>query len=564
METRIDYLKDKTVVLRHIVLLTGIIVFAMSILRYYQKEYLQFIIDIFTVFTFSIMYYWIYKRPEVYTIASRIILSIGLFTISAAQFHETRHVWYPTLLLFAFFLTGRKEGWVWLIIISLSISVITPFVPHTMSTTSFYILQSTLFFIAFITNWYELNKQKILEEVKSANSYLEKGVQERTIKLNAAKIEAEKALEAKGQFLANMSHEIRTPLNAINGFISLLKEDEADPKKQEYFKIISLASYSLLQTINDILDYSKIESNNINLNNINFDSIEIKESIRLFEVQAKEKDISLEIFFAPNIPKCLNGDIQKLSQIIKNLLSNAIKFTPNSGAIRCDFSYKNGRLYTKVQDTGVGISKNKLKTIFDPFIQANNSTTREYGGTGLGLAISTSFVTIMNGTLRVKSELKKGSQFYFDIPLQEIKTKQEDTESKNDKDIKLNGHILVAEDNRANQLFMGLTLSNLGFTYEIADNGLQAVEMMRQKDYTCILMDEHMPVMSGINATKSILDIENKEGRKHTPIIALTANALEGDRERFLSAGMDDYISKPVENTILINVLKKYCKEKNV
>jgi len=566
MTYKTDHTIFKTQVLKNIILLTASIVLGMAIYRFTKQQYLQSTVDMAMIIIFALMYIWITKVPSAYNIASRAILFVGLITILSAQFYDPRHIWFPPLILLAFFLRGRREGWIWLFIIAFFTTPLYLFYSQKahMPAPDFIILLSSLFFIAIIVDWYERNKETILNKVKQANSYLEQRVQRRTEEVEDARIEAVDALRARSEFLANMSHEIRTPLNAINGFISLLKEDEEDLEKKEYFEIIQHASHSLVQTINDILDYSKIESKKTVLVNAPFDVIELKETIKLFEAKAREKEITLHYDCSSDLPEYLNGDIQKIRQTMNNLLSNAIKFTPNRGDVTCRLDYHDEHLYVSVQDSGVGIPHDKLESIFDPFTQADGSTAREFGGTGLGLAICSSFVEMMGGALKVESQPDTGSRFFFDLPLKRV-TKQLDNRHGTNEHVTLKGHILLAEDNKANQLFMGLLLSNLGLKYDIAPDGLAAVEMMaKDHHYTIILMDEHMPHMSGIEATRQILKMERARGSRHTPIIALTANALSGDKERFLAAGMDDYISKPVNVEDMIELLKKYSKEEDV
>jgi len=379
--------------------------------------------------------------------------------------------------------------------------------------------------------------------------------------LQSAKKEAEEASIQKSRFLANMSHEIRTPLNAITGFISLLNEKETDLDKLKYLNVIRNSSDLLLQIINDILDFSKIESGKMELDPINFcpyeDLIVIGE---LFQTKASEEDILLKINYNNTMPKILYGDILKIKQILSNLLSNAIKFTQKNSIIKCIIWYSQGQLNIRVKDYGIGISKEKQGVIFESFTQAENSIVREYGGTGLGLAISSRLTKILGGTLTLESEEGKGSIFQLSIPLPlgEEKKKEEKTKELSKVVHPLEGHILIVEDNKTNSMFIGIILDNAGITYEIAHNGIEAVEKFQSKNYDLILMDENMPKLSGIGATKAIIEIEKQKNLKHTPIISLTANAFSGDKERFLEAGMDEYLSKPVEPDNLIQVIKKF------
>ncbi len=382
--------------------------------------------------------------------------------------------------------------------------------------------------------------------------------------LHIAKKKAEEASMQKSQFLANMSHEIRTPLNAITGFIGLLKENENDSEKLKYLKVIQNSSDSLLQIINDILDFSKIESGKLEINPINFnpynDLITIAE---LFQVKAAEKGVILKIQYNYKIPKFLYCDSLRIKQILSNLLSNAIKFTPEGSQVKCIIWYSKSSLNIRVKDYGIGIPEDKQKLIFEVFSQAENSIVREYGGTGLGLTISSKLTQMLLGSLTLKSKENKGSSFLLSIPMQIGEEIKEDTAS-HKSELPSDLHILLVEDNEANQMFIGIILDNVNVTYETANNGLEAIEKFKSGTFDIILMDENMPKLSGIGATKIILQLEKDNNLQHTPIISLTANALKGDREHFLQAGMDDYLSKPIEPSKLIQAIYKLltCKTK--
>ena len=360
--------------------------------------------------------------------------------------------------------------------------------------------------------------------------------------------EVERLSKLKSEFLANMSHEIRTPLNAILGFIKVMKEED-NGKFHKYLNIIDSSSQTLLTIINDILDLSKIEAGKMTIEYINFHTDELYNIIELFEEKAKEKNIDFKINFI-NIPEYLYSDIHRIKQVISNLLSNAIKFTPENKKIQVSIEYKNNNLYVEVKDEGIGIPEEKIKTIFDAFSQADNSTTRQFGGTGLGLTISHKLIKMLGGELNVESKLNKGSRFYFEIPIKigkEIKEKIE-TSNNIDKNIKL----LIAEDNEANQMFMKVILNKMQIDYDIVYNGKEVVEIAKNENYNIILMDINMPIMNGIDATKEIRKFSN------IPIIALTASALDGDKEKFLEVGMNDYLSKPLDIQKLKKIIEKY------
>jgi len=387
--------------------------------------------------------------------------------------------------------------------------------------------------------------------------------QKSLIDMNQLLLEAQKkaqeASEQKSRFLANMSHEIRTPLNAIRGFIALLHQKETDKEKLRYFDVINNASDSLLQIINDVLDISKIEEGKMVLDEINFDPYStLMGIVELFQTKASQKGVVLSVDYTRGIPKVLYGDIFKLKQIFTNLISNALKFTPSRAKIHCSISYIDHRLVLGVKDEGIGISKANQKHIFDSFSQAENSTTREYGGTGLGLSISRKLTQILGGTLDLESQIGKGSHFVLSVPL--AKGQESVLESKVvNKAIKINkGHILIVEDTEASRMFVAVVLENAGISYDMAVNGLEAISKFKTASYDMILMDENMPKCSGSQASKRIRDIERRENRRPTPIISLTANAFAGDKERFLSQGMDDYLSKPIAPHDLIAMIQKH------
>ena len=388
-------------------------------------------------------------------------------------------------------------------------------------------------------------------------------VQEEIInaQIKIANVEMNKAKrysKAKGEFLANMSHEIRTPLNAILGFIDILKEESRDKRALEQLDIIDKSSHILLNIIEDVLDFSKIESGKLSIDNIFFDpKKEFKIITDLFEGKCSKSDITLHVNLSDTLPKSIKTDPFRIKQVISNLLSNAIKFTQPHKNIFVEISYYKHMLNISVKDEGKGIEKNKLEHIFEAFNQEDNSTTRQYGGTGLGLTISSSIVKLLGGSLKVKSELGIGSEFYFSIPAEigaEIKASAE----LNNNNLFSCQKILVAEDNKSNQMLMKVLLKKMNLTFEFADDGKIAVEMFKENKYDIVLMDENMPNMNGIKATKLILKYEQENNLPHTPIIALTANALKGDREKFLSAGMDEYLTKPINKHKFADILSKF------
>lgn len=385
--------------------------------------------------------------------------------------------------------------------------------------------------------------------------------------LERAKLLAERANKFKAEFLANMSHEIRTPLNAIVGMVHLLDQTTLNEKQLEYLKAIKTSSTSLLEIINDILDFSKIESGKIELEEKSF-SIRnsVEDLINTMRYKAEEKGLELVINMDDKIPPAVAGDPLRLNQILLNLISNAIKFTAK-GEVRLTIKLieilgDKARIFFSVRDTGIGIASDKLSTIFESFTQATTDTTRLYGGTGLGLAIVKKLIDMVNGAIMVKSKLNEGSEFIFEIDfkvLGETLPKQDNkfVESAELPELK-NCKILLAEDHPLNQLVTSEMIKSRWptCTIDIAANGKIAIEMLEANDYDIILMDVQMPEMDGHSATRLIRS-QFKEPKASIPILAFTAYATTGEAEKCLDAGMDDFVSKPVEPDVLMRKLLK-------
>ncbi len=518
------------------------------------------------------------------------------------------------------------------------------------------------------------------------------------------KDKAKEASAAKSIFLANMSHEIRTPLNGIIGFTELLKGTDLDDEKREFVDVIEKSSENLLEIINNILDLSKVESNKIEIDEILFDPIhEFENAIEVYGPKAAEKNIHLSSYIDPRLNNYLKGDATKIKEVLINLMSNAVKFTPENGYITTEIrkidnaSEGKVKIYFSVQDSGIGIAKEKIQGIFDAFNQADSTITRKFGGTGLGLTISSKYIELMGGKLSVESEVGKGAKFYFIIELEESSSASENYENRfsdfnaavfssassqkpysqfvydyfsffgsnvkfysdfgglknliykfganiivadlnelSEEEIneykkiklpiililkasqqskfeslktkyitpiyepvnmtkivkileasrdmlphketpkvqkkktthtfgkKFNAKVLVAEDNEINQKLIKRTLEDLGLNVTIVNNGLQALEERQDtsKEYDMIFMDIAMPVMDGIIATQKILEYENKNSLTHIPIVAITANALKGDRERFMKEGLDEYITKPIKKESILSVLNMFIQHK--
>lgn len=513
---------------------------------------------------------------------------------------------------------------------------------------------------------------------------------------------AEEASAAKSIFLANMSHEIRTPLNGIIGFTELLKNSDLDDEKREFVDVIEKSSENLLAIINNILDLSKVESNKIEIDEILFSPIdEFENAVEVYGPKASEKNIQLSLYIDPSLHNYLKGDAVKIKEVLINLMSNAVKFTPSNGQITVEIKRLNNapldkaRVLFSVQDSGIGIHKDKIEGIFDAFNQADSTITRKFGGTGLGLTISSKYIALMGGRLEVESEEGKGSRFFFVLDLVEstasgtdykdhfsdfncaiysplnsskahtefmydyftyfgahakyytdfpalknlifkagsniivadynnltkeeleeykkiklpiilifkssqqskfneyntkyitpiyepinvsklvkaLEAKREFLPAKEDRiepqpiqkatfGKKFKADVLVAEDNEINQKLIRRTLEDLGLNITIVPNGLQALERRRTENFDMIFMDIAMPVMDGIEATHKILEYEEKNHLPHIPIVAITANALKGDRERFMKEGLDEYITKPIKKDSIISILNLFIQDK--
>ncbi len=367
--------------------------------------------------------------------------------------------------------------------------------------------------------------------------------------------EANKASEAKSKFLSVMSHEIRTPLNAIIGFVKILKNNESDEEKLKYLDTVDKSSYLLMNVINDVLDVSKIESGKFSLEFTKFEPKEELESVYdLFKRSGEEKGVHVINKISESLPKCIKTDKLRLKQIISNLLSNAIKFTEKGKNVEfiCSFDEKTSRLYIEVKDEGIGIAQENIENILKEFTQADSSTAREYGGTGLGLSIVSKLLKLFGSELKVHSELGKGSSFSFVLPVQIVhETKKVEYEL-----LRADFHgekVLVAEDNKTNQMLIKLLLEEMNLEVIMANDGLEVIELFEQEDVALVLMDINMPNKNGIEAMLQI-----KEQNKNIPIIALTANAIAGDKQKYLDEGFDNYLPKPIENDILLRMLKKY------
>ena len=384
-------------------------------------------------------------------------------------------------------------------------------------------------------------------------------------KLMEAKVFAENAVKFKQQFLSNMSHEIRTPLNSILGFANVLLKTKLDAKQKEFLQAIKTSGNALNLLINDILDLAKVDAGRMTFVKQPFEILKSTESILYtFDLKIKEKNLELIKDYDSKIPLMLLGDAIRLNQIILNLISNAVKFTQKGKIILSvkllQEDEENITIKFTVTDTGIGIAANKINSIFNLFEQAELSTSNAYGGTGLGLAIVKQLIEEQGGSISLKSKLGKGSAFSFIMPFGKtnIKSEQEIEIPALNSEIK-NLRVLVAEDVALNQLLIKIILNDFGFKYEIVGNGKLAIEKMQNNIYDIILMDLQMPEMSGYEATAYI----RKTLKSQIPIIALTADVTTADVSKCKEFGMDDYISKPINENLLYNKIMELVKKKN-
>ncbi|TWI70312.1 PAS domain S-box-containing protein [Desulfobotulus alkaliphilus] len=434
--------------------------------------------------------------------------------------------------------------------------------------------------------WVRINAHHL---ISSDGPLIEGVIQDITERVEKEKVQrelevAEAATRAKSAFLASMSHEIRTPMNIVLGLTHLALKTELTDQQRDYLGKIRTAAANLLGIINDILDFSKIESGHLDFEEIPFDLHSVLKDLKdLHADKSAEKGIDFEVSCPSLIPRYLKGDPLRLGQVLTNLTGNALKFTKR-GHVRVivDCGEDDGIsvvLCFMVQDTGVGITDEQLKGLFTPFVQADVSTTRQFGGSGLGLSISKSLVERMGGEIGVSSRPGQGSEFFFtarfeklDEPVDSVfdhRPSRAETAALSECVDGLTGYVLLAEDNPVNQQIAKEILESFGLTPVVVENGHDAVEKVREKAFDLVLMDIQMPGMDGYEASRMIRNME-KEGKlcvtteRPLPIIAMTAHAMAGDREKSMAAGMDDHISKPIDFDELYGILVRWLPENSL
>ncbi|WP_207421395.1 PAS domain S-box protein [Desertivirga brevis] len=375
--------------------------------------------------------------------------------------------------------------------------------------------------------------------------------------------DAIKLSKAKENFLSVMSHEMRTPLNAVVGMTRILKQEDPLERQKKNLEILEFSSQNLLTLINDVLDFTKIETGNLQLEAVPVDiqklATQTVESLK-FKAEGKTLDIKYEL--DPALPKFILGDSTRLYQIFMNLLGNAVKFT-EQGEVKLYMlqekqTEEEVSIRFEISDTGIGIPANKIKSIFDAYTQADTDTARKYGGTGLGLTITKKLIALHSSSIQVESELGKGSKFYFGITFPKVKTLAPVKEVVQDAPLK--GDVLVVDDNQINRILARKVLERWQLKVDFAENGLEAINKVKEKEYQLVLMDVHMPVMDGLEATEVLRSMPEERFRT-LPVIALTGSVMSGEENKYFNAGMNDYVLKPFEPSVLYKKIYPYLME---
>ena len=553
--------------------------------QYIEADFAKFFMPIITLSNYSVI---LLNKKEI-TKFSRFLFTIlnttSVFILSTSLGHDTYFFFFYFPLIAGCFIVldyfDMKERRLlvftfFFIILSIILDIflnVTPFSSANLSLEltilTRHFLMPFIFGIFFVVIYLPANEAKNYEDQ----------LKEKNKELTLLKEKAERLEKAKSEFIANMSHEIRTPMNTIIGFMDLALISNHNTETGEYLRQISVSAKHLLHIINDILDYSKIEANKMNIEFIPFNLLMLISNIEnTITPETKEKGINFKSLKDNTVPQFVFGDPTRIRQVLLNFLSNSIKFT-EKGEI-C-LSIKNlsqqkdntANLYFSICDTGIGIAKTEIDSIFNDFSQEDSSTTRKYGGTGLGLTITKKLVNLMNGELTAKSEIDVGSEFGFTIKMKKARKEICDISSESPVTIERRKAtfskeliILVAEDNNINMKMLKNMLKRHGCNVVEAINGKIAVEKFQTENINIILMDIHMPEMDGIEATKRIRELEqtNTGTQKHIPIIAVTADVLAEDRQTCIESGMDDFLSKPIDFTKLYAIIDKFAETEGI
>jgi signal transduction histidine kinase/DNA-binding NarL/FixJ family response regulator len=380
--------------------------------------------------------------------------------------------------------------------------------------------------------------------------------------MQQAKEEAERASRAKSEFVSRMSHELRTPLNAILGFAQLLESEPLEPSQQSYVGLINRSGQHLMDLINQVLDHAKIEAGRLSLEHIAFDFRQaVDEVAAIVAERAGSKGLRFAARIADDLPHRVMGDPTRLRQVLINLLTNAVKFT-EQGSVELRVAPDGDRIFFSIRDTGIGMDERARARLFQPFGQADDSITRKYGGTGLGLMISQELVQAMGGQIEVDSAPGAGSCFWFALPLSEAAAGEDTAKpaapgAAAPLPALVGGRVLLVDDNQVNQKLGSAMLDRLGLPHDLAGNGIECLQRLAAGRYALVLMDMEMPEMDGLSATRQIRADEATAGNGHLPIIAMTANAMHEDQRRCLAAGMDGYVAKPINLSLLEQEIRR-------